>query len=108
MFVVGNFSPLPNVSTLAVLVSPRKSSPDLQKPPELPGISRPTPVSAVWGPHFQRLGENEADMFGNGDAATLRNSLSNKFVTKKALLMLGQGCLRALFGRAIDFHLKWV
>ena len=27
---------------------------------------------------------------------------------KRPILMLGQGCLRALFWRTIDLHLKWV
>ena len=68
---------LPNISTLAILISPRKSPPNHQNGvpkmnfPEFPGsgfsvdilhkpwISRTfpaTPISALWGPHFQRFG----------------------------------------------------
>ena len=64
---------LPNISTLAILISPRKSTPDRQNggpQNEFPGIPRIrgfcgnspqtlnflTPISALWGPHFQRFG----------------------------------------------------
>ena len=98
------FSPLPNIPTLAILTSPRKSPPNHQngvpKPnfpefpglgfsvellqnfyrnAEFPGISRPTPVSAVWGPHFQRLGGNEVDMLGSADLFSLQIQTSGLF-----------------------------
>ena len=81
-------SPLPNISTLAILISPRKSPqiakngvpkmnfPELPRPRvsveilQQPWISRNFPAhpdSGFWGPHFQRFGGNDVDMLGSVD-----------------------------------------
>ena len=85
-------SPLPNISTLAILISPRKS-PQIAKHgvpkkkfprvtrtkgfcgnstenPDFPGISRPIPISDFGVPIFSVLGGNEVDMLGSAAALT--------------------------------------
>ena len=82
-------SPLPNISTLASLISPRKSPQNAENgvpkmknsrnyldrgflwkfyiKPEIPGISRPIPISDFGVPIFSVLGGNEVDMLGSAD-----------------------------------------
>ena len=75
------YSPLPNRSTLAILISPRKPKWGCQhefpgitqtrtflwkfcRNPEFPGISWPIPISDFGVPIFSVLGGNEVDMLG--------------------------------------------